>query len=98
VGGQLGQGAVRERAGAEHGEVAGQHPGDVRDRLPFAEADLVRADRHRMPAELHDRHLGGVAGAGGGLFEDQPGAPATQQRSGRVGVGRALEDDAQVIG
>src|SRR5690606_3863933 len=85
--GQLLEEPVVEPPGAEDRVVAGQHPGDVGDRLALAAADLLAPERDRVTAELHDRHLGRVPGPQRRLLEVQadraPGERAVA--TGRLG-------------
>ena len=54
------------------------------------------ADDHRMAAELHDRHLHRVAGAGRGLLEQQGRAPAGEHAP-RLGIGGQVQDPGQLV-
>ena len=56
--------------------VAAERPCDVFDRLPSVKADLFAADRHRVAAELDDRHLRGVARSRRRMLEDQRRSPS----------------------
>ena len=71
-------------AGRHHPVVALQDARDVLDRLAGVEADLLAARVDGVPAELHDGHLGGVAGARRRLLEDERRA-RTLQRPAEVG-------------
>ena len=78
------QDGVVEDPGPDDPVVAGQDPGDVLDALPLVDADLVAPDGDGVAAEADDSHLGGVAGPGRRLLEDQR-HPAAGQDLGRVG-------------
>ena len=73
------QHAVLEDPRGEDGVVALQDPRDVLDGLPGVEADLLAARVDRVPAELHDGHLRGVAGPRRRLLEDQRRAEALER-------------------
>ena len=89
--------AVLEHPGADGGVVAGQRAGDVLDALADVERDLVAPDGHGMAAELHDRHLHRVAGAGRRLLEQQGHAPAGQHLRQVRPLGQ-VEHGAQLVG
>ena len=59
------------RAQADRGDVAGEHQRRVADRLPARELQLVRAQHHRVAAELEHARLHRRARAGRGLLEQQ---------------------------
>ena len=66
--GQLRDPLVAEGAEHDRGDVAGQHPGGVRERLAPAEVGGLRVDDDRVAAELGDAGLERDAGcAGDGL-------------------------------
>ena len=90
---------VLEHAGGDQGVVPLHDPGDVLDRLARVESDLLAACVHGMPAELGDRHLHRVAGAVGGLLEDQCHALSGQWRTERGdGPAGELEHESQLVG
>ena len=76
---------VLEDPRADGRVVAGEGAGHVLDRLPQAEADLIGPHGHRVPAQLHDRHLGGVPGAERRLLEQQGDTPSGQHLRGGGG-------------
>ncbi len=76
--------AVVEDPGAEDAVVAGQRAGHVLGRLARVQADLVALDVDGMPTEVDHGHLGGVAGAGRRLLEEQRHALAGQSPRRRV--------------
>ena len=81
---------VLEHAGADDRVVAAEGAGHVLGRLAAVDADLVVADGDRVTAQLHDRHLHRVAGAGRRLLEHQRHAPPRQHlRRGRIGAARS---------
>ena len=83
--------------------------GHVLDRLAHVEADLLAPDRDRVPAEVDDGHLGGVAGPRRRLLEDERHAAALEDRGegrGRsarsstrrsISVGARSDIDQQVV-
>ena len=74
---------------AEDAVVAGQRAGDVLGGLPHVEADLGALDVDGVPAQVDHGHLGGVAGPGRRLLEEErhalagqrAGAPAPRARA-----------------
>ena len=79
---------VVEDAGPDDAVVASQDPGDVLDALAVVDADLVAPDGDGVAAEADDRHLGGVAGPGRRLLEDERHAPARRGPGSGVGSAR----------
>src|SRR5690606_24828372 len=89
--------AVAVDAPGDGGVVAGQHPGDVGERLAAVRADLLGPEGHRVAAELDDGRLAGVPRAQRLLLEVEAHGAAAQA-VGVHGGGGEVEDPPQLGG
>ena len=80
--GEAGQLALVAGPQPDHGGMAGEHERSVADRLAAGELHLVRAQDHRMPAELEDAGLERRPRARRRLVEDQGDRAALERPRG----------------
>ena len=101
VRGELAQALLAAGAQADRRGVAGEHERRVADRLPARELELVRAQHHRVAAELVDAGLHRRARARRGVLEQQRDRAALEHaRGGGLGLQleRAVEQGVQLVG
>ena len=83
--GQFYQAAVGIDPGHDAVHIAGQNPGHIGHRLPYAQTHLLRPQVKPIAAQLLDAHHKAGFGAEGGFFEKQGDAFAAQGRGGGPG-------------
>ncbi len=88
---------VIEDAGAEDAVIATERAGDVLGGLAGVEADLGPLDVGRVPTQGEGGHLGGVAGAGRRLLE-QEGDAEPGEHPPDIVARRQLEHPLVVVG